>query len=600
MPGPPSPVVATLLPTPTHAAISEQTASRLTPTFRLGFGPILDVALSSDGQEVTVFTTFDVLRYAVDDLTLVERLSVAPQWLEALFSPDGSVALVRGVEGDSALVDVRSGGLVAEVPGDWTVGDFADDGRHLALGLGDGRALVLDTADGEIHQEVRAAFNWLVNVALGASGTRLATVDGTDILSVFDLETEGEILRVVDVAPSRLLFTSDGRYFVAADYVWVWVWDLETGQTLWSFGVGPGGESIQGVWLDEAQGSVVVGYGREGTTLESRDLRTGTIQSTESVSESIRLRAAQPGAERTVESDGSSFWVREGPPGASESRGWLPYLGSCMAVSSLGPTLVTDGGLWSLTSGAEMRAWAGSCPLLLSHDGSTVVMPGLEGDLAVYSVLRASEPSWLPCTNACQRAREGGVPGFAVSPTGRLAAVHDGRAVNVYNVETGEVEASFPAYGDYAALAFNANETRLGVIAGGTLRIWDLATLGPVSEDIPIGSADWVWASLDLRTWLVGDAQADGLVFWDAGNGTWILWREGTGNTVLASDGRLAATVVDDRLLELWGRTEAGEMQLLAQYTVPSYIMDVALSPDERWLATMRYDGVAWIWGVTP
>jgi hypothetical protein len=89
-------------------------------------------------------------------------------------------------------------------------------------------------------------------------------------------------------------------------------------------------------------------------------------------------------------------------------------------------------------------------------------------------------------------------------------------------------------------------------------------------------------------------------MFWDVDTGTWAIWREGTENTALSSDGRLAATIVYGGGLQLWERGDAGEMQMLAQYTVPDGISSLALSPDDRWLATMRYDGVTWVWGVEP
>jgi len=141
----------------------------------------------------------------------------------------------------------------------------------------------------------------------------------------------------------------------------------------------------------------------------------------------------------------------------------------------------------------------------------------------------------------------------------------------------------------------------------GTIRTWDVETGKPL-RSWPSGSrfTHSVCFSGDGRL-LITASQEEDVTVWDVANGKPLQRLPGAGSMVAAShEGRLVATVFRHEVVTVWNLAEQGGRALLRErFRLPSLpnenqILDVALSPNGRYLAVGAWNRLVRVWEILP
>jgi DNA-binding SARP family transcriptional activator/WD40 repeat protein len=431
-------------------------------------------------------------------------------------SGDGGRLLVgEPLQGPSYIWDVRSGALLAVVPG--TPGGWNPDGSTVAIGRG-AQVVLVDAATGAQQGETLAGFNLPVGITFSPDGRRLAAGDSDGTVRVFDLAIRQEERRLAlhdDVAlpqfladgrlfsrssrlaaivhldapaiapmgtvlgghvgPVNINFTADGSGVVTgADQGQARRWDAATGAergALFEAG-GPGARArpspdLRTVLVDEGRGPVGL-----------YDAKTGT------------LRAALPADGEGVHNTGGVTWSRDG------------MLLAHARVDSVYSTL------WNVADPDHPRQVAHLRPdgppdepvgwTVFSADGRRIAVTRTQtGTATVFDAATGRRVSVL-------KTKNGTIAAFDFSPDGRTlaAAVQTGAtgSVDVFDVATGNRRARlalpFPPF----PVAYARGGTRIAAFStlrlqtpsdpgASSLRLWDTASLQSVGDDLPLPTA---------------------------------------------------------------------------------------------------------------
>jgi hypothetical protein len=199
-------------------------------------------------------------------------------------------------------------------------------------------------------------------------------------------------------------------------------------------------------------------------------------------------------------------------------------------------------------------------------------------------------------TSAQDAAPRGGADSTTVALHLRLAGVEP----RTIDVEGAPLSAALNAEGDRAAVLLATGSTRGGCAR--RLEIWNLETqsaaaardFGPLLDQ---GAAALLQFIGDDNYLVVG--VRGGVEIVEAAELTSLatLYHAGVARAAIQADGTLAATQGDDGLVRIWDVETLSE---IARIESSPGTAALALSPDDRWLATLEPPDVVRLWAVAP
>ncbi len=425
----------------------------------------------------------------------------------------GRLLVGRPVEGPSYIWDVRSGALLATVPG--TPGAWSPDGSTVAIGRG-AEVVLVDAATGAQQGEAVGGFNFALPImAFSPDGQRLAVGDTDGTVRVFDLATRQEARRLAlhdELALPQ--FLADGRLFSRSSRLGAIV-------RLDATPIAP-----MATVLGDHPGPVIADFTSDGTGVVTgddqgqariRDAKTGADRGE-------LFQAGGPGARAAPSPDLRTILVDDGHGAVGlydartgRLRATLPDGGEGVGVSiwSRDGTLLARGRtdhvyatLWNLADPDHPRQVARLRPdgppdnpamvTAFSADGRRIASTRTQtSTTTVFDTATGRRVSVLKSKN--------GLPGPAnFSPDGRTLAVgiQTGTTggVDFFDVATGSRRARLALPSPPQGVAYGRGGTRIATITGvraptppnpgaSSLVLWDAASLQPVGDPIPIPTA---------------------------------------------------------------------------------------------------------------
>jgi WD40 repeat protein len=481
------------------------------------------------------------------------------------FSPDGNLLAASGgamvqvwsvADGKKVLVSLGGGGVA-----------FSPDGKFVASGTGleaaqmpasDPPAVrVWDLSAGAEVLALEGHARGVRQVAFSPDGSRLASVDWTGALKLWDVKAKKEqrTIRLADFAD--LAFSPDGTRLATADRFdrRVSVWDTRTGEKLYTI-------------LSHARIVTAVAFSPDGGTL------------------------AAAGGERRDSDLSVRIWPGQTDPAATTFRGhaagvWsAAFLPDGRRVVSAGGTGFNQPGqvlLWDAKTGRELRSFRGHTSIVfcagVSPDGKTLATASADKTVRRWDVESGAETGMLT-------GHEGIVTAVAFSPDGR-------RLVSVgQRGERGEAPAEIRVWEVPSGRPIATLE---GVMGPG-----QSVAFRPDGKQFAVAAAEVNRQAREMTAVVTLHNAADGRV-----ERTLRLDRM----TVPAAiayrpDGRRLAVVVST----LTGRDERAGTPAVREYDPeadawrdliparPGGPFGVAYSPDGRRLATGNMDGTVKIW----
>lgn len=384
-------------------------------------------------------------------------------------SADGSRLATAGEDGVALVWDVTTGNQVTSCSGhegSLTGVVFAGDSKRLATCGTDKTVRLWDTATGGLLHKLAGHKSTVAAVAFSPDGKLLAS-GGWDNRAILWNVDKGERLRDFS-GHTRIVgcltFSPDGKRLLTGSHdITARIWEVETGRELrllaghtgsiTAVTFSPDGSAAITASMDNTLRGWHLGLGVQLLQLKGRDQRIGPM--------------VTDGRYAFTGGDGSSIttWDLVGSPPLTT----LPINSNrvaCAAISPDGKRLAAGIGFLNPTERPPRRFF----PELVVWDLAT-----LKSDF---------------------RVRTDGLMVFNVrfSPdSASLAVINLRGPLRIFDTVKGTVRTTYPLAGEYvvSTMAYNADGSRVAVLEGQLVRVWDAAAM-KVVKSFKVVPADWL------------------------------------------------------------------------------------------------------------
>jgi WD40 repeat protein len=597
--------------------------------WRLCHGPLTlpdhsgtpSVAVAADGQLITFDEARVLRRFDRAGGAVVGTWRLAP--VEGVgghwdLSPDGSLLALGTGEGKVSLYDTATGRERPFLTGKPTVLDlsFDPDGQMLATVHADGKARVWEVRTGKQFTTFVLTGTSFEECVLGPRGESLLLRGQPDNsqVSVYRAGEEAPLVRGLDTSLGSAACSPDGRWLVAGDSIQVIVWEAATGEVAARLRVQAGGVYSMAFSPDGTR----LGMGGRDGLVTVWDMNTfQRVSQIKGHTARINSLRFAPDGKSLISgaADGTArLWELANPEGPQII---LPPGGEpapALAYSPDGHWLAVAGRptrLWDARTGRPAQELAPSVRVAFSPDSQTLALGDMDGRVTLFDVAtgRAGR-TWEARPGETDRNRKA-VGSLAFSPDGRLLAAGFGWAqwweddheqvARVWDVASGEEVQALAHNNSVPALAFSPDGSVLATASHeGVVRLWSvdrwqvLRTLaGPKGKE----PSDAIAFSPN------GDLLATGsndyaVLLWDARSGQLLRRLQGHSYTAVSldfsPDGQTLASASWDRTVKLWDVVSGRELRTLTGH--PNWAQGVAFAPDGRALASCDQSGGALLW----
>lgn len=411
------------------------------------------------------------------------------------------------------------------------------------------------------HRLVKTFPQGHMGLAISSDGTKLATTSSDRSATVWDLETEREVLVLDehDASVNAVAFSPDDLLIATASADGTArVWDATNG-------------FLQHVLKHNSPVSRVV-FSPDGHFLATDG--DGTVRVWDL-------------------SAGSELMTLTGDVGPSYTPAYSPD-GSRLASSALNGTAQ----VWDLITGDAAVVLRGHQRAVMdvaySSDGSAIATASADGTARLWDA-KTGEPL---------RSYAGGAALHAVSLSpddSRIAAAVAGGVIQVWDTETGQELVSLAGHrGDVTDVAFAPDGDHLLTSAtDGTTRVWDIS-VGGRREWLTVPGAELIHSGVRFNPdgrWFATLSEPSGVTIWDASSGDEVI-------TLTGHEGMLSAVAWSPDGMRLGASSEldipvwdvrTGEL-LFSLTGHEAGIGGLAFSPDSTRIATASWDGTVRIW----
>jgi eukaryotic-like serine/threonine-protein kinase len=282
--------------------------------------------------------------------------------------------------------------------------------------------------------------------------------------------------------------------------------------------------------------------------------------------------------------------IRQGAPGLLD-----------LAITDNGEKAVTAGGgrvqMWSLATGqpvADLSSLASNVlTVAASRSGTLVVAGSDDGTLTALDVARRTRLWRL-------QAQDGQVNSVAIDPQDRIVASGGADGIlHLWSADSGALKRTINTEnGRVRNLAFTGDGTALAAAGLWRARVWDLKD--PSSPARNYGGSEGVTdvhLRADGRTLATCNGSSGQVRFWDlaadARADHWAGHRGTVTGLAVGADTRSIVTSANDGTISAWqpGQTTPG-----VSFRAAASVTGVALSHNERWIASVGPAGTAAVW----
>jgi WD40 repeat protein len=537
-------------------------------------------------------------------LTLVESRAVPDEYISAEFSPEGDFAIVFDMLGNPGLIDVRSGTSITALQRGWTAMAWSPDSSQLALGYEDGSIHILKTLEGNPELEINFTDAAITRLSFSPGGGIIMAVDYYDWVGFWDGTDGREINRVFIQELGAVEISVDELTFVNKHYDALRVLSIQTGLVLWTL-IDEFGRGIDYEYSPD--GKTVTTYHDYGRRKEMRVALTGTYLGQE-------LLEGRMSLDESIHPNGlKRFELREGYKIILRSiEGWrelvsttVPTFGECVTIAPDGLTFASNTGLWDLETGEQLIEFEGYCPAKYSPDGVSLFVRLDDRVIGKFDTRPGRRQSSFSChSQRRNRYDPEEKEDFAISHSGEMLACYDSSGqVKVFDIASEDQINTLYAQGSDSLIIFSSDDTMLGAMGLGYMRVWDLTTGYLIHDPIRVDYPDFWWISDDLSQWhlhyrtsammrsIWDPRQVEELsvVYFDPGR----FW-----NSDFSPDGSILAFTYNDGI-HFWDTEslqELGQVEWVVKYY---WYAGITFSPDSMWLAVFLDGGPVWLWEVS-